>query len=221
MGSIKQWHEDDRPREKLMRLGARNLSDAELLAILLGSGTRELSAVDVAKQVLSSQDYRYDALERLTVKELMQFKGIGQAKAVTLVAAFELGRRRAKQQAEEIKKIKDSQDVYNLLAPVMAHLDHEEFWVIYLRKGKYLDMEKIAEGGLDFSAVDLRILWKKVLDRNATEIIIAHNHPSGDLRVSDSDRKITEKILEAGKLLQIHLLDHLIITGSGFVSVLH
>ncbi len=218
---IKDWHENERPREKLINIGPENLTDAELLAILIGSGTKELSAVDLAGRILKDHHHQYDLLEKKSVKDLMAYKGIGLARAVTLAAAFELGRRRALQQAREIRKIQSPEQAFELLFPVLRHLDHEEFWIIYLRKGKFINMERIAKGGLDFSSIDLRIFWKKVLDNNATEIIIAHNHPSGELQPSESDLQITRKIREGGKLLEITLLDHLIITTDNFLSIIN
>ncbi len=217
--AIKDWHEDDRPREKLIRLGARNLSVAELIAILIGSGNREESALDLSKKLLQSVDYQLDRLENMSLENLQSFKGIGQAKSVVLNAAFELGRRRAEQKSREIKKIRSASEAYHLLKPVMDNLNHEEFWVIFLRKNKVLGMEKVMQGGLDFSQVDLRLFWKRVLDMNATEIIVAHNHPSGNLEPSRADIQLTKKLIHAGENLSVVVLDHLIISHENYQSV--
>jgi len=218
--SIKHWHEEERPREKLMRHGARALSLAELLAILLGSGSKEISAVDLAKEILEYADYDLSRLENMSLERLQDFKGVGPAKAVVLSAAFELGRRRAEQQNKEIKQIKTAADVFRLMKPYLENLNHEEFWVIYLRKNNLLGMEKLMSGGWDFSMVDLRMLWKRVLEKGATAIILAHNHPSGDVQPSRADIDLTRKIKEAGELFSVRLLDHLIIAGNEYQSVM-
>ncbi len=217
--AIKDWHEDERPREKLIKKGARNLTSAELLAIILGSGTKEISAVDLAKQILQSVSYDLSRLENMSVTRLQEFNGIGPAKAVLLNAAFELGRRRAMQQSNAIKKITRPQEAFELLKPYLENLNREEFWIIYLRKNKILGAERLMEGGLDFSQIDLRLFWKRVLEMNATEIIIAHNHPSGNLEPSQSDLELTRKIKSAGKNLSVNLLDHLIIANNEFISL--
>ncbi|NPA43676.1 MAG: JAB domain-containing protein [Chlorobi bacterium] len=218
--SIKNWHEDERPREKLMKHGARALSVAELIAILLGSGTKEKSAVDVARELLQSVDYDLSRLEHMNPDRLRQFKGIGPARAVLLNAVFELGRRRAVQSASGIKKISSAADVDALLRPMLAHLPHEEFWVVFLRKNQLLGTERISTGGLDFSAVDMRLFWKRVLDRNATGIILVHNHPSGNTSPSRDDIALTRRIRDAARLLQVEFLDHIIITPHEYQSIL-
>jgi len=218
--SIKKWHEDDRPREKLMKRGARNLSPSELIAIILGSGTKNLSAVDLAKQILDSVNNDLSRLEHVSLNRLQEFNGIGPAKAVILNAAFELGRRRAMQQSGTVKTVKSARDAFELLLPHLQNLNHEEFWVIFLRKNKVLGAERVMQGGLDFSQIDLRLFWKRVLETNATEIIIAHNHPSGNKEPSRADIDITRKIKNAGESLSVRLLDHLIITDDAYLSIM-
>ncbi len=219
--AIKDWHENERPREKLLQSGPSALSLPELLAILLGSGSADQSAVDLASQILHHIDFDLTRLEKLDPQRLKTFKGVGDAKAAVLAAAFELSRRRAMQQTRhEIVTVKSSNDAFQILKPYFDGLDHEEFYVLLLRKGRKLDIKQIGKGGMDFSLVDLRIFWRNVLNSGATEIIIAHNHPSGNTEPSQADLDLTRKILEAGKLMQVRLLDHLIIAQNGFVSII-
>jgi len=219
--AIKDWHESERPREKALRSGVRELSLAELLAILLGSGSQDESAVELAAKILRRVDFDLSRLEKMSLEELQSFKGIGPAKAVTLATAFEFGRRRAAVSGESRPKITSPDEAYRLFRPHLENLDHEEFWIMMLRKGRVIGLEKISEGGLDFSQIDMRLLWQKILNNKATEIIIAHNHPSGNPEPSPADLKITEKIKETGELMNIRLLDHLIITAGNYRSIMH
>ncbi len=216
---ISQWAEDDKPREKLMLKGKQVLSDAELLAILIGSGSRNESAVDLSKRILSKVK-NLKALGRMTFKQLTEFKGIGEAKAVTILAAMELGRRRGSEEEVELKKITSSKSVYDIMQPIIGELPHEEFWVLYLsNSNKVMYKSQLSKGGITGTVVDSRIVFKTAFEQNAVSIILCHNHPSGILQASDADKQITKKIKEAGKLLEINILDHLIITNSGYLSL--
>ena len=217
--NIKSWAEQDRPREKLMLKGTTSLSDAELIAILIGSGTAKLSAVEVGKRIMQSVDNSLDALAKLTVKDLMKAKGIGEAKAITIVAALELGRRRKETAPEEKPKIIVSGDAYHLLKGDLIDLPHEEFWVLLLNQaGRVIKKKRISEGGVAGTIVDPRIIFKLALEELASGIVLAHNHPSGDLTPSRADRELTKKLKEAGKLLDIRLMDHIIVGGQKYFS---
>jgi len=217
--NIKSWSPEDRPREKLLLKGTSALSDAELIAILIGSGTAKLSAVDVAKKVLAHVENNLDSLAKLSVKELMKAKGIGEAKAITIVAALELGRRRKDQSPEEKPKIESSKNAFDLIQGELIDLPHEEFWVILLnRANRLIKKKRISEGGVSGTVADPKIIFKFAVEELASGIIVAHNHPSGNLKPSDSDIILTKKLKEAGKVLEISLLDHLIIAHSGYFS---
>ncbi len=217
--SIKEWNANDRPREKLIVQGKNSLTDAELIAILIGSGSREESAVGLGKRILASVDHKINALGKLSVKQLMQFKGIGEAKAITIVAGLELGRRRRGEDEEAVSKITCSKDVFNLLNPVIGDLEHEEFWVLFLNNAnKVLQKKQVSIGGKTGTLVDARIVFRSALEYGATGIIIAHNHPSGSLRPSKSDKDLTQKLKLAGSSLDITVLDHLIITEKNYFS---
>jgi len=215
---IPQWSEDDRPREKLLQKGVNALSDAELIAILIGSGNRHESAVDLSKRILSEAGNNLNELGRYSIQNLMKFKGIGQAKAISIVAALELGKRRNFSEALKQKEIRSSEEAFRLLSPHLSDKNTEEFWVIYLRKNTVIDVRRINQGGLDASIVDMRLLMKSLLEKEATAFIIAHNHPSGNLQPSRSDRELTRKINDAAQLLQIQLLDHMIISQKKYFS---
>ena len=218
MSSIKSWALDDRPREKLIEKGSKSLSDAELLAILLGSGSRSESAVGLAKRILNYAQNNLTELGRLGAEDLMQFKGVGEAKAVILCSAFELARRR-KSEVVERAKITSAMDVYNQIAPLVSDLNHEEFWVFYLNRANVvLRKEKISSGGVTGTVVDNKIILKKALLNLASSIILVHNHPSGNLNPSIQDKKVTKKMKLACELLEINLLDHLIIAGNSYYS---
>ncbi len=215
---IKQWAEDDKPREKLMLKGKQVLSDAELLAILIGSGSRNESAVDLSKRIIASVS-NLKALGRLTLQQLMKFKGIGEAKAITILAAMELGRRRGSEEEVELKKITSSKSAFDIMHPIIGELIHEEFWILYLNNSnKVIYKSQLSKGGITGTVVDSRIVFKIAFEQNAVNIILCHNHPSGILQASEADIHVTKKIKEAGKILEINVLDHLIITNSSYLS---
>ncbi|MFN3951099.1 MAG: RadC family protein [Thermaurantimonas sp.] len=217
--NIKSWADDDRPREKLTQKGREALSDAELLAILLGSGTRELNAVELARKLLRDV-CRNDLvrLSKLSLKELKSIKGIGQAKAITIMAALELGRR-ARETRGLNTVLNSAQKAYEYLIPYLADLDVEKFYVIYLsNKLAVLGCEQIGSGGITATVVDPIVVFKKALEHSATNIIISHNHPSGNLRPSEADRNLTKRIDEGCKILGIKLNDHLIIGTNEYYS---
>jgi len=217
--SIKSWHEADRPREKLLSKGCYALSDAELIAILIGSGSRNETAVDLAKRILASVDYNLQTLAKLSVEDLMKFKGIGEAKAISIITALELGKRRRLEKALQLKKITSSKSVFELMQPLLGDLKHEEFWVLFLNNSNVvLSKQCLSKGGLTGTLVDTRLVFKPALSQLATGIILCHNHPSGTLNPSESDKKLTQKIKEAGQTLDIKVLDHLIITEKAYFS---
>lgn len=217
--SIKYWAEDDKPREKLMLKGKSVLSDAELIAILIGSGSRNESAVQLSKRILASVDNNLNALGKLSVKQLTHFKGIGEAKAISIVAATELGRRRKSEENLELSKITSSKAVFEIMQPIIGELPHEEFWVLYLNNSnKVIYKAQISKGGITGTVVDTRIIYKTALEHGATSIILVHNHPSGTLVASEADKQITRKLKEAGKHLDIPVLDHVIVTEKSYFS---
>lgn len=215
---INSWSLDDRPREKLIEKGAHSLSNAELLAILLGSGSREESAVDLAKRILKFGQNNLSNLGRLEIEDLTQFKGVGEAKAVTLCSAFEIARRRKEEVVDKIK-IGSASDAFKEVAPYVQDLNHEEFWVLYLNRANIvLRKERVSSGGVSGTVVDQKIILKKALLNLASSIILVHNHPSGNLKPSLADKKVTQKMKSACELLEINLLDHLIIAGNSYYS---
>lgn len=217
--SIKHWAEDDKPREKLMLKGKQALSDAELIAILIGSGSRNESAVELSKRILASVDNNLNALGKLSLKQLMEFKGIGEAKAISIAAALELGRRRRAEETLELKKITSSKAVFEIMQPIIGELPHEEFWVLYLNNSnKVVYKAQLSKGGITGTVVDVRLIFKTALEQNATSIILSHNHPSGKLQASDADLEITKKLKLAGSQLDVKVLDHIIITENGYLS---
>lgn len=217
--SIKQWAEEDRPREKLLIQGRSALTDAELVAILLGSGNRSMSALDLAKQLLSTVDNDLHSFGKLSAIELQKFNGIGQAKAITLLAALELGRRRKEFVFSPTPSITDSNGVYQFLEQDLMDLDHEEFWVVFLNRANVvIKKESFSSGGIAGTVVDTRLIFRKALEYLACSIVLAHNHPSGNLEPSKSDKVLTKKIKEAGLLMDITVLDHLIFTNHGYFS---
>lgn len=216
---ITKWSLDDRPREKLVLKGKPSLSDAELLAILIGSGSKDESAVALSKRILKSNANNLNQLARLSIVDLQKFKGIGEAKAVAIVAALELGRRRRLEDALKLPKITSSKAVFELMQPIIGDLQHEEFWVIYLNNSnKVIIKNQLSKGGLTATLVDKRLIFKKAIEVGATGIILVHNHPSEKLQPSPSDKEITQKIKEAGKVMDISILDHLIITEKAYFS---
>ncbi len=217
--SIKNWSDDDKPREKLVQKGKGVLSDAELIAILIGSGSRNESAVQLSKRILASVSNNLNALGKLSIKQFMEFKGIGEAKAVTIAAALEIGRRRRGEDAQKITKIESSQNVFELLHPIMGELHHEEFWIIFLNNSnKVLHQAQLSKGGITGTLVDVRLVLKQALELGAVALVLAHNHPSGTLRPSKADRQITQKLIRAAEALDIKVLDHLIITQKEYFS---
>lgn len=217
--SIREWNENDRPREKLLVKGKNALSDAELMAILIGSGSKNESAVALSRRILSSVDNQLHQLTRLSVKQLMKFNGIGQAKAITIVAGMELGRRRREEDAPKSSKITCSKDINVLLQPLIGDLEHEEFWILYLNNAhQVLQTKQISIGGKTGTFVDPKIVYKWALEFDATAIAIGHNHPSGSLKASGSDIELTKRLKQAGISLDIKLLDHLIITEKDYFS---
>ncbi|HSO77172.1 MAG TPA: DNA repair protein RadC [Bacteroidales bacterium] len=216
---ITEWAVEDRPRERLWQKGPSSLSDAELIAILIGSGTRNKSAVDLAHELLALADNSLPELGKLSVAGIKKLKGIGEAKAVTIAAALELGRRRKMAEAADNPQIRSSADVFNIFSPLMEDLPHEEFWILFLnRANKVLGRMKISQGGVSGTVTDVRIVMKKAIETLASGIVICHNHPSGNNSPSDADIRITQKIKEAGALMDIQLLDHLIICGKSYYS---
>lgn len=217
--TIKQWSPSDQPREKLRDQGARFLSNAELIAILIGSGTLDVSAVDLSKIILSSVQNNLNALGKLSLKKLMQFKGIGEAKAIKITAAMELGRRHKSAQIQRRLKISSSQTVFDIMQPLLGSLEHEEFWVIYLNNSNsVLHKFQISKGGITGTVVDVRLILKKAIELAAVAIILVHNHPSGTLRPSDADRDVTQNLKKAASTLEIKVLDHLILTEKTYFS---
>ena len=217
--SIKAWAESDRPREKLLERGRRALSDAELLAILIGSGSRDESAVELCRRILYDQKNDLNDLARLSVAELCRYKGIGEAKAVSIVAALELGRRRKAQKETERPILNSSTRVYNYLEHLYRDLPHEEFWVLYLGGGcKLITKTLIGKGGNDFTPVDIKQVLRFALESRATSIVLTHNHPSGTLKPSTADLQLTRKLTEAATLLDLSVNDHVIFTDAGYYS---
>jgi DNA repair protein RadC len=217
--SIKNWAEADRPREKLLEKGRNALSDAELIAILLGSGTKDLTAVELAQNILHHVGNDLNKLGKLSIKELMQHKGVGKAKAITIAAALELGRRRKESESNQKTFIKSSKDAYEFISPFLSDLHHEEFWAIYLnRNNSIIHYAKIGQGGISATIADIRIILKTAIEQLASGIIICHNHPSGNIKPSESDISLTNRIKEAAKLLEINLLDHIIFTDKSYYS---
>ena len=216
---ITNWSEDDKPREKLMNKGKASLSDAELIAILIGSGSRNESAVQLSKRILSSVDNNLNALGKLSLQQLMNFKGIGEAKAISIQASMELGRRRRAEEAVELKKITSSKSIFELMQPIIGELPHEEFWIIYLNNSnKVVSKSQLSKGGITGTLVDVRLVFKNAIEIGAVGIILVHNHPSGALQPSEADKQITRKLKLAGESLDIKILDHLIVTETNYFS---
>ncbi|MGB0895902.1 MAG: RadC family protein [Flavobacteriaceae bacterium] len=217
--SIKDWSESDRPREKLNSHGKETLTNSELLAILIGSGNRTESAVALCKRILASVDNNLNALGKLSVSQLQDFKGIGEAKAISIVAGLELGRRRRLDEHVNLNIIRSSKSVFELMQPKLGELQHEEFWVLYLNNSnKVLQIQQLSKGGITETLVDVRLVMKKALEISATALILCHNHPSETLKISEADKYITAKVKEAGLTLDVKLLDHVIITANAYTS---
>ncbi|HZL11001.1 MAG TPA: DNA repair protein RadC [Prolixibacteraceae bacterium] len=217
--SIKEWAVEDRPREKMLAKGIRSLSEAEMIAILIGSGNMEESAVELSRRILASVNNNLNELGKRTSNDLCKFKGIGPAKAITIMAAMELGRRRKETEPDEKPKVITSADAAAIFKPLLSDLPHEEFWVLLLnRNNLVVDKVMVSQGGLSGTIIDVRIILKMAIDRLACSIILCHNHPSGNLIPSEADKEITKKIKEAGKHMDIPVLDHLIIGNHAYFS---
>jgi DNA repair protein RadC len=216
---IKSWALEDRPREKLISKGLSSLSDAELIAILIGTGTKEETAVDLAKRMLASASNNLNELGKQDIKQLTAMKGIGEAKAISIIAALELGRRRKMADVMEKAIINGSSDVFELFHGILGDLVHEEFWVLYLnRSNKIIDKMKISQGGIAGTVTDIRMILKSALEKLASSIILCHNHPSGNIKPSENDIQVTKKLKEAASLMDISVLDHIIVTDSAYFS---
>lgn len=217
--SIKAWAEEDRPREKLSTQGRRALSDAELIAILIGSGSRTESAVELSKRILHHYDNDLNKLAKASINELSNFRGIGEAKAISIIAALEIGRRRNDAEDKPTEFIRGSKDAYNLVRRHLIDLNHEEFWTILLgRSNKVLGKELISKGGMTLTIADPKVIFRSALLNNATGIILIHNHPSNNLKPSHQDIDLTKRLASAGRLLEIQVFDHLIIADNGYMS---
>jgi len=216
---ITYWAVEDRPREKFIQNGTASLSDAELLAILISSGTKDKSAVDLGRELLGMANNNLNNLGKLTIADLRKVHGIGPARAVTIAAALELGRRRKLSEVQYVPQIRSSKDVSDIFQPLLSDLLHEEFWILFLnRSNKVINRMKLSQGGISGTVTDVRLVMKKAIECLASGIIVCHNHPSGNLNPSESDNKITQKIKEAGNLMDIQLLDHLIISDKDYYS---
>ena len=213
------WAEADRPREKLQMQGRRTLSDAELIAILIGSGNKQETAVDLSKRILAAHQNDLDVLGKASVANLSKFKGIGEAKAIAIVAALELGRRRTETPSQDLMKITSSIDVHKQFFPVFSDLNHEEFWVLLLNRANFvIGKHLVSKGGQAGTVADPKIIFKLAMEENAANIILAHNHPSGNLRPSDADLKLTRQMVNVGKVMELFVVDHLIIADKLFFS---
>lgn len=217
--NINQWAEEDRPREKLMRLGPHALSNAELMAILIGSGNTKESAVDLMKRVLSDCHNNLNMLGKMTISQLCNYNGVGEAKAITLLAACELGKRRQMEAPEERPDLGTATRIYNYMHPLLQDLDVEEFWLLLMNQNyKLIRKMRMAHGGITEVSVDIRVIIREAVLANATIIAVCHNHPSGNLRPSKADQDITDSLRQACGLMRLHLLDHVIITDGAYFS---
>ena len=217
--SIKNWSQDDRPRKKLRDKGARSLSNAELMAILIGSGTVQETAVDLSKRILASVGHDLQSVGKLSITQLMRFKGIVEAKAIKIAAAMEISCRRRETDQKKLDKINTSRSVFEIMNPLLGHLSHEEFWVLFLNNSnKILAKTHLSKGGMTSTIVDVRIVMKQALEHSATAIFLVHNHPSGVPNPSESDTLLTEKFKSAAESLDIRVLDHIIVTEKNYFS---
>jgi len=217
--SIKDWAEDDQPREKLLNKGIEAISDAELIAILIGSGNRQESAVELAKRILSDFKNNLNELGKASVNDLQKYRGIGEAKAISVIAALELGKRRKMQEVLEKKQVKCSKDIFEIFSSKLGDLLYEEFWLVILnRANKIIELKRISAGGVHGTVIDIKIILKYAIEKTASGIIICHNHPSGNIKPSNADIQLTNKLKKSCKLVEIPLLDHLIVSGSDYYS---
>lgn len=217
--TIKCWAEDDRPREKMMLKGRSILSDAELLAIIIGSGTRKLSAVELAQQILYDVGNDFNGLAKRSIKDLMKYKGVGEAKAISISATLEIARRKGIEEKTLNPIIRSSKDCFNQLRSIFEDLQHEEFYVLCLnRANRVISIEQISKGGISGTVADGKIIFKKALEHNTSSMILAHNHPSGQLKPSEADKKLTKQMSEFGKMIDLQVLDHLIIAEGDYFS---
>jgi DNA repair protein RadC len=217
---IKDWAEEDRPREKLLVKGITSLSDAELIAIIIGSGNADESAVELARRILQSAQNNLSALGKFTVTDLMKFKGIGEAKAIGIVSALELGRRRKSDDIPEKQQIQSSNDVFTIFQPMLADIPHEEFWVLLLnRSNRIIEKLRVSQGGVSGTVTDIRLILKPAIEKLASSIILCHNHPSGNIKPSENDITITQKVKEAAKFMDIAVLDHIIVCEKNYYSL--
>jgi len=217
--SIKDWAVEDRPREKLLHNGTASLSNSELLAILIRAGSVNASAVDIAKHILSASQNNLNELGKWGVADYLKFNGIGEAKAITIMSALELGRRRSVEDFLVKPVVAESADVYKLMHPIMVDLPHEEFWAVYLnRANKVVAKERLSKGGVAGTAADVKLVMKRGIELLANSLIICHNHPSGNIQPSKSDREITQKFRDAGVIVELPVLDHIIIAENGYYS---
>ncbi len=216
---IHEWAEDDRPREKLLLKGKHSLSDAELIAILMGSGSKNESAVDLAKRILKASNDNLIELSKLGVKDLIKFKGVGEAKAIAIIAALELGKRRRREEALDKKKINSSVDVFEYFSGILSDSNYESFYILLLnRANKVIREIQISEGGLSGTVADPKKIFKVALEHNASAIILCHNHPSGNIKPSDADIKLTHKLKNAGEMLDLPVIDHIILGEENYYS---
>lgn len=219
--SIKNWAVEDRPRERLLSKGIHSLSNTDLVALLIGSGTKEISAVELARRILKKAENNLNLLGKFSVDDLQKQKGIGKARAISIVAAIELGRRRKLSEALDRPKITSSKDVYDIVFPLISDLPHEEFWILLLnRANKIIDRNKISQGGIAGTVIDVRIILRNAIEKLASSVILCHNHPSGNIEPSKSDIGITRKLKEAAEVMDIKLLDHIIVAGNSYFSFL-
>jgi DNA repair protein RadC len=217
--SIKRWAVEDRPREKMLKQGFSVMSNAELIAILIGSGNREESALALSRRILADFKNDLDLLARASVEKIMAYKGMGEAKSINVLSALELGKRRQLAGAKLKMKINNSEDVFNLMALDLCDLSFEEFWVIFLdRANNVIDKTKISQGGISGTVIDIRLILKQAIEKLASSIILVHNHPSGNLTASKADMEITRKSMEAAKLLDMTVVDHVVIAGRKYTS---
>ena len=219
MQSIKNWAEDDRPREKMILKGEHSLSNAELLAIIIGSGTRHFSALAIAQQMLNDAENNFKTLQSMGRLQLMHYPGVGDAKSTVVAAVLEIARRSNNETDKKDKKIGSSRDAYNYLKQYLVGLNHEEFYVLFLNRANVvLSCEQISKGGLSGTVADGKVIFSQALKHKASGLILAHNHPSGQLKPSEADKRLTKSLVEFGKLIEIQILDHLILTNNNYLS---